>query len=254
MPKRINSLTADLVMPCGGKINTERPRSAGVLTSKELAFCRANGNMVSYDPVQIGWVLSTAEDDIDPHLYDNRAGWPKVVRGHVATAPQIKLRDRQYQLRAWSDSDVADFVALLDDPDVWTWLPEAYPAPLTADIAAALIELSNSSNHHKVRAVICNTKIVGQVRLQYDVDPEDTTVAEISYWLGRAHWGKGIGYDMVRMFTSSCLAENPNILSIIARVHKDNVGSRRILEKTGYKVEGANPKDLSWSTLRYHRA
>ena len=241
-------------MPCGGRIDTNRPRSAGVLSKTELSFCRANGIALSYDPVQIGWVLACAVDDIDTPPHPKRPGWPEAAHTPVAGVHAVRVRDAQYQLRAWHENDVAAYLALLDDPEVWAWLPETYPGPLTAETAALLIDISNASNHHHVSAVLRNSEIVGQVRLQYDVDAQDASVAEISYWLGRAHWGKGIGSDIVRMFTLHSYTNNPGIWSIIARVHGKNAGSLRILEKAGYRFERADPKDPAWTLLRCRRA
>lgn len=254
MTIRHTGSNSEILMPCGGRLDTGRARSAGVLTEKEVAFCRENGIELVYDPVQIGWIPAGVEDDIDVPPYGTRAGWEKASRKPVARMPQINARDPQYQLRAWSDGDVPTFLALLNDPEVWTWLPETYPDPLTTETAAALIELSNASNHHQVRAVLRNSEIVGQVRLLYDVDPQDAGVAEISYWLGRAYWGKGIGSHVVRMFTARSFADNPGIRSIIARVHADNTGSLRILKKSGYSVEGRDPSDPTWIILRCRRA
>lgn len=253
MQKERHSSSAKLQMPCGGVIDTSRLRSAGVLTPTELEFCRANHVALSYDPVQIGWVPATAVDDFDSPL-GHRARSSQAPRilakggvKHNAIAPE-------YALRAWHESDAATLQALLDDPEIWTWLPETYPAPLTLGAAAALIEISNASNHHQVCAVLRNDDIIGQLRLEYDVDPQDPGVAEISYWLGRPFWGKGIGSDIVRLFTARSFADNPGIRSIVARVHNDNAASLRILKKLGYAVQGPDPKDPAWTRLCCRRS
>ena len=144
-------------------------------------------------------------------------------------------------------------MSLLDDPDVWTYMTEQYPDPLTEEEAAALIELSNASNHHQVFEVLRNTKPVGQVRLLFDVDPFNPATAEISYWLGREHWGKGIGSDIVHLFTKRCFADNIGITKLIARVHRDNGASSAILTKASYLLQGHDPKDQGWTLFAKHR-
>ncbi len=215
-----------------------------------MAFCRENNIPLAYDTAQIGWVLASAQDDIIDGLPPAKAGWENDIAAPKHEKPRFNARDPEYKYRAWNDADVDVFRALLDDPDVWTWLPEDYPAPLTVDVAASLIELSNASTHHKVRAILRNNDIVGQVRLQYEVVPQDHAIAEISYWLGRAHWGKGIASHVVRDFTAICFETHPQLSAIIARVHKDNVASQRVLEKAGYDIDGADPKDADWNILR----
>lgn len=249
-------MSEQLVMPCGTTLDLKRPRSEGVLSDAELAYCRQNGISLAYDPLQIGWVPANCDDDMDFPSVNTRAGWPEVTnaRSGVAHEPQMNALRPQYRLRAWEPGDLADYIRLLDDPEVWTYLPEAYPDPLTEDLASALIELSNASNHHQVFAVLRNAEIVGQVRLLFDVDDKNPGVAEISYWLGRAHWGKGIGGDIVGLFTKRCFADNPALTSIIAQVHRDNAGSRALLRKCGYMDAGSAPGNADIQILRLTRA
>lgn len=56
---------------------------------------------------------------------------------------------------------------------------------------------------------------------------------EISYWLGREYWGKGIASRALELFLEQ-QRERP----IFARVAKDNLGSIRVLEKNGFVVVG----------------
>ena len=54
---------------------------------------------------------------------------------------------------------------------------------------------------------------------------------ELTYWIDRAHWGKGIA--------TSALAEllrEDTTRPIFARTAKDNTGSRRVLEKCGFRL------------------
>jgi RimJ/RimL family protein N-acetyltransferase len=54
---------------------------------------------------------------------------------------------------------------------------------------------------------------------------------EVGYWLGRVFWGKGIA--------TQALAEYVEIVKtrpLYAHVARHNVGSRRVLEKCGFKV------------------
>ncbi|KUF09515.1 GNAT family N-acetyltransferase [Pseudoponticoccus marisrubri] len=206
-------------------------RSNGTLTRAELAQARQAGLSLAYDAAQDGWVRLDVIDDIDPP--------------ESAGAADITLRP-------WRAEDVFTYVALLDDNAVWETLPEDYPAPLTGDMARALIELSNDSPHHLVRAIVMDGAPVGQVRLQYDADPGDSATAEISYWLGRAYWGRGIASATVARFAESSLARHPGITRLIARVKSGNIASARVLEKAGFRLQGTDPKDADWQV--YHRS
>jgi len=251
MTKKTYPITpaARVTMPCGEELNLTRPRSEGVMSDQELAFCRANDISLAYDPVQIGWISALAEDDFSPTFRKNE----RSKRSAVALMPQVNALHPQYRLRAWTEHDLSTYVDMLDDPEVWAFMPEAYPDPLTPEAAAALIELSNASNHHQVFAVLRNAKPVGQVRLLFDIDPLNPATAEISYWLGRTHWGKGIGSDIVKLFTKRCFNDNIGITKLIARVHRDNGASAAVLTKAGYMLQGHDPKDEGWTLFAKHR-
>lgn len=61
--------------------------------------------------------------------------------------------------------------------------------------------------------------------------------AEMGYWLGRQHWGKGIMTEAVKAMTK--LGFNKYKLKRIqAHVFISNKASARVLEKTGFKLEG----------------
>lgn len=56
---------------------------------------------------------------------------------------------------------------------------------------------------------------------------------EVGYWLGREFWGRGIASEALRQFLG-VVQTRP----LVAHVAKHNLGSRRVLEKCGFKVVG----------------
>jgi len=56
---------------------------------------------------------------------------------------------------------------------------------------------------------------------------------EVTYWIGRSYWGKGIATCALKAFLSVDLSR-----PLRARVAFDNVASRRVLEKCGFRVVG----------------
>lgn len=56
---------------------------------------------------------------------------------------------------------------------------------------------------------------------------------EVTYWIGREHWGKGLATGALAAFLRE-EAQRP----LFARVAKDNARSRRVLEKCGFRVVG----------------
>jgi RimJ/RimL family protein N-acetyltransferase len=80
-----------------------------------------------------------------------------------------------------------------------------------------------------IQAIVYDGQVVGSV-FSY----EDAGKPEVSYWIGKAYWGKGIATRALSEF----LANSNRTRPIYARVAKDNLGSRRVLERCGFTVIG----------------
>ena len=61
--------------------------------------------------------------------------------------------------------------------------------------------------------------------------------AGIGYWLARPYWGRGVMTDAVRAYVRYAFNEL-GLLRLTAHVYTFNVGSARVLEKNGFKLEG----------------
>jgi RimJ/RimL family protein N-acetyltransferase len=62
--------------------------------------------------------------------------------------------------------------------------------------------------------------------------------AEIGYWLAKPFWGRGIMTAVVRRACEFAVAEF-GLVKITANVFADNAASARVLEKCGFRQEGA---------------
>ena len=76
------------------------------------------------------------------------------------------------------------------------------------------------------RAIVVDGEVVGSIGSWGDPGER-----EITYWIGRSYWGKGIATCAVDAF----LTVDPS-RPIHACVASDNVASRRVLEKCGFRV------------------
>jgi RimJ/RimL family protein N-acetyltransferase len=56
---------------------------------------------------------------------------------------------------------------------------------------------------------------------------------EVSYWIGKEYWGKGLATRALAEFLSH-VKERP----VYARAAKDNTASIRVLEKCGFEISG----------------
>jgi RimJ/RimL family protein N-acetyltransferase len=57
---------------------------------------------------------------------------------------------------------------------------------------------------------------------------------EVTYWLGREHWGKGVATRALAEFLATVETARP----VQAATAYDNVGSQRVLEKCGFRRVG----------------
>lgn len=77
-----------------------------------------------------------------------------------------------------------------------------------------------------IQTILYDQEVAGSIlRYQSELGPE------VSYWLGREFWGKGIATNALAMFLDAQCAR-PSY----ARVAKDNLASRRVLERCGFVV------------------
>ncbi len=209
-------------------------RSHGPVSTQELSNSGTSGLRLEFDPIQNGWIRADAVDDFDHGA--RRAGWP------------VYCKTSQVTLRAWTLGDAAIFRQLLDNPRLWTHLPNGYPGPITEEGARDLISLSLDRTLHTVQAICMGGQPIGQVRLEFaDQD------AELSYWLGEPFWGKGLGRKAVSMFVQACFQKDPSLDHMIARVKPANTGSLRILDKVGFIPEGRSNAAPDWIVLRRDR-
>jgi RimJ/RimL family protein N-acetyltransferase len=80
------------------------------------------------------------------------------------------------------------------------------------------------------RAIEVDGEVVGTIG-SWDNEGE----REITYWLAREHWGKGIATRALAEFLRDVETARP----LHAATAHDNVGSQRVLEKCGFTRTGA---------------
>ncbi len=226
------------------------PRSAGHIDGLTAdPSSGSDSNRLAYDPVHLSWIDVKRPDDLH-HGADPFA--PSA--GDTADA----LSAARLDLRAWTPPDLPALRALLDDPLVWAHLPEPFPSPLDDATARALITAAGSMPHQATRAVLQSGQPIGQLRLEWapGAPPAMLREAELSYWLGRSHWGKGLGSAMVAGAVTRAFANLPALLRMTAKVRAENPASARLLTKAGF-TRCAAPTDTrfadwDWYALRRH--
>ena len=132
-------------------------------------------------------------------------------------------------LRAVIDSDLPIFFAQQLDPDANYMTAFTAKDPSNREAFDAHWDKIRAEPTILIRTILCDGQVAGSV-LSYEEDGRP----EVSYGLGREFWGKGIATWALGEFLREVNLKRP----MYARVAKDNLGSRRVLEKCGFAVIG----------------
>ncbi len=85
-----------------------------------------------------------------------------------------------------------------------------------------------SSSSVRIATVVVDGHVAGHVA-SFTMGPD----REVTYWIDRALWGRGVATRALTEFV-----RGEAVRPLHARVAKDNVASRRVLEKCGFVVVG----------------
>lgn len=137
-------------------------------------------------------------------------------------------------LRQVELSDVDDFMEWLTDEKVskfCSW--DTYPSREAA--MEYLIE--QVIPHPWYRAICIKDKPVGSISIS-PFHGNNSCRAELGYVLASKYWGKGIVTKAVKMAALNIFVEWPNLERLEALVDVDNIGSQKVMEKSGFIKEG----------------
>ena len=124
------------------------------------------------------------------------------------------------------------------------WTPEAgSQGPLTA------------TKH----TITVNDEAVGSIGLEFRGDIYFRT-AELGYWLGPEHWGKGILSKLAPLYIQWAWDTFDILVRINGETAEGNEASAKVLQKSGFKYEGRRPDmcckngivraEIMWGALR----
>ena len=139
-------------------------------------------------------------------------------------------------LRPWRAGDESSLVHHGNDRDIWRNLRDAFPHPYTVEHARAWVAFASAHTPPTQVAIEVEGEAAGGVGLMLKEDIHRRT-AEIGFWLGRRHWGRGIGSAAVAAFSAYAF-ETFDVVRLEAGVIEWNPGSARVLEKAGFAFEG----------------
>jgi len=137
------------------------------------------------------------------------------------TIEKVSLRDIQ-------ESDLDTFFAQQQDTEA-NYMA-AFTTEHPADENAFTIKWAKMLGGHTFinQTILYDSQIAGHISRF-----EQYGQGEITYWLGREYWGKGVATRALTLFLEM-IKERP----LYARAAKDNIASLRVLQKNGFVITG----------------
>lgn len=141
-------------------------------------------------------------------------------------------------IRRWNREDAADLAESLSNPKVQANLRDGLPYPYTEKDALEYIDAMLAADPQKTFAFAIDVdgKAVGSIGAFRQGNIHNRT-AEVGYYVGEPYWGKGIMTQALMQLCDYIFA-NTDILRLYAEPFAYNNGSRRVLEKSGFQIEG----------------
>ncbi len=142
-------------------------------------------------------------------------------------------------VRDWTTEDVSSLARHANNRKVWINLRDKFPHPYTEANAREFLAHVHQQDPVTVWAIEVDGEAAGAIGLVILSDVERVS-AEIGYWLGEAHWGRGVATAALRAVTTEAFRRF-ELRRIFALPFGDNTRSIRVLEKAGYTLEGRMP-------------
>lgn len=128
-------------------------------------------------------------------------------------------------LREVHDSDLPVFFRQMNDPEALRMAAFTPKDPADRDAFDAHWKRIRASEA-VIRTVLVDGDVVGSAAVYGEPGER-----EVTYWIERAHWGRGIATAALRELVTQ-VPERP----LYARAAADNAGSLRVLQKCGFRV------------------
>jgi ribosomal-protein-alanine N-acetyltransferase len=144
----------------------------------------------------------------------------------------------EYLLRQWRESDAEGIVQYANDITVANYLRDAFPYPYTLADAKRFVANCIAADESKtcLRAIDIGGQAAGSIGA-FKKDDVYQKSAEIGYWLGAPFRNRGILTSAVAQLCREIFGRW-DIVRIFAEPFAQNAASCRVLEKSGFVLEG----------------
>lgn len=139
-------------------------------------------------------------------------------------------------IRHWNNQDADALVKYANNRKIWINMRDAFPHPYTQEDARSFLAKASQQDPVTFFAIATKDEAIGGIGIGINSDVHRLT-AELGYWLGEPHWGKGIMTETVIKFAEYAF-EQFGLVRIYAEPYAYNESSSRVLEQAGFVLEG----------------
>ncbi|MCH1981175.1 GNAT family N-acetyltransferase [Ruminococcus sp. OA3] len=149
-----------------------------------------------------------------------------------------------FELQKWKLEHITDVARYADNEKIAANLRNVFPYPYTRQDAEDYVRscAENTEERQLCRAIVAEGHAIGSIGVFCGSDVYEKS-AELGYWLAEDFWGKGIMTEAVRGICREAFAAF-DIVRIYAEPFAHNAGSRGVLEKAGFTLEGIMRKGV----------
>lgn len=146
-------------------------------------------------------------------------------------------------LRPWSFKDADRLARIANNKNIADNLRDGFPFPYSiTDANNWLYQVLPVNDPPRFFAIISDNHLVGSIGIIMKENIYRKN-AEIGYFLAEEYWGKGIITRAVKAATAFAFSRF-DIVRVYAEPFADNPGSRRVLEKAGFRCDAMFKKNV----------
>ncbi|HEX9251637.1 MAG TPA: GNAT family protein [Ignavibacteriaceae bacterium] len=154
----------------------------------------------------------------------------------------MSLQFEKYQIREFQLNDADAIVNNANNIEVSRFMRDSFPYPYTKENAVQWINFVKKNYSNLSFAISDESEVIGGIGAVPQTDVHRFS-AEVGFWLGQLHWNKGIISKALPVFCNY-LFTNFNFNRLFANVFEGNEASKKVLEKTGFILEGTLRKSV----------
>lgn len=150
----------------------------------------------------------------------------------------------EFELRKWRNSDADSVAKYANNINIANNLRNVFPYPYTIKDAKWYVNscTSNDEIRQCTRAIVVDGEAVGSIGI-FIKDDVYCKSGEIGYWLGEPFWNRGIISEAIKQICDFVF-QKYDVVRIFSEPYAGNLGSRKVLEKAGFELEGILRKSV----------